>query len=93
MVSTAQAIALQTERQVAHWVLAASRLKLDDLASPQAWGHLERYLGLSLREHLGGVIKRLQQQADALAALQRAAQSPTARAEVRRKLLDFRKQY
>ena len=93
MVDTAQAIALQTERQVAHWVLAAARLKLDDLAAPQAWGHLEQYLGVSLRKHLAGVIDRLQRQADALAALQRAARSPTAHAEVRRKLLDFRRQY
>jgi hypothetical protein len=93
VVDTAQAIALQTERQVAHWALAAARLKLDDLASPQAWGHLEQYLGVSLRKHLAGVIDRLQRQADALAALQRAARSHTARAEVRRKLLDFRRQY
>ena len=93
MLDTAQAIALQTERQVAHWVLATQRLKLDDLAAPQAWGHLEQYLGVSLRKHLAGVIDRLQRQADALAALQRAARSPTAHAEVRRKLLEFRRQY
>lgn len=55
-----QAIHAQTERQVAHWTLAASRLKLDDLASPEAWGRLERYLGVSLRRHLTGVIDRLQ---------------------------------
>jgi hypothetical protein len=93
VVDTAQAIALQTERQVAHWVLATARLRLDDLASPQAWGHLEQYLGVSLRKHLAGVIDRLQRQANALTALQRAARSPTAQAEVRRKLLDFRRQY
>lgn len=93
MVDTAQAIALQTERQVAHWALAAARLKLDDLASPQAWGHLEQYLGVSLRKHLTGVIENLHRQAEALTALQRAARSPTAQAEVRRKLLDFRRQY
>lgn len=93
MVDTARAIEQQTERQIAHWQQAAERLKLDDLASPQAWGGLERYLGVALREHLGGVISRLQRQAEALGAMQRAALSPTAQAEVRRKLLDFRRQY
>jgi len=88
-----QAVHAQTERQVAHWALAASRLKLDDLASPEAWGHLERYLGVSLRRHLTGVIERLLGEANAVMAMQRAAQSPTALAEVRRKLLAFRQQY
>jgi hypothetical protein len=83
----------QTARQVAHWVLAASRLNLDDLASAAAWGHLERYLGLSLREHLNGVIKRLNREASSLEALHRAASSPGACAEVRRKLLAFRQRY
>ena len=48
---------------------------------------------MSLRSHLTGVIDRLVRQADALTAMQRAAQSPTAVAEVRRKLLAFRHQY
>ncbi len=74
-------------------MLAASRLQLDDLASPEAWGHLERYLGVSLRRHLTGVIDRLQAEATALAALQGAAHSPATAAEVRRKLLALRRQY
>lgn len=87
------AICVQTERQVAHWALAATRLKLDDLASPEAWGHLERYLGVSLRRHLTGVIDRLQGEANVLTAMQRAAKSPVAVAAVRRKLLALRQQY
>jgi hypothetical protein len=87
------AIRVQTERQVAHWALAASRLKLDDLASTEAWGHLERYLGIALRRHLTGVIDRLQGEANVLTAMQRAAQSPVAVAAVRRKLLALRQQY
>jgi len=90
--SLIQAVQTQTERQVAHWALAASRLKLDDLASREAWGRLERYLGVSLRRHLTGVIDRLHGDANVLTAMQRAAHSPTAMAEVR-KLLAFRKQY
>jgi hypothetical protein len=93
VINQIQAVHAQTERQVAHWALAASRLKLDDLASPEAWSRLERYLDVSLRRHLTGVIDRLQGEANVLTALQRAAQSPTAVAEVRRKLLAFRRQY
>jgi hypothetical protein len=93
VIDQTRAIHAQTERQVAHWALAAHRLNLDDLASAEAWGYLERYLGMSLRSHLTGVINRLQGQADVLTAMQRAAQSPTAAAEVRRKLLAFRHQY
>jgi hypothetical protein len=88
-----QAIRVQTERQVAHWALAVSRLELDDLASTEAWGHLERYLGVALRRHLTGVIDRLQGGANVLTAMQRAAQSPVAVAAVRRKLLALRQQY
>jgi hypothetical protein len=83
----------QSARQVAHWVLAAARLDLDELASREAWGHLERYLGVSLRRHLGGVIERLQGQGRVLTALHREARSPTARAEVRQRLLEFQRQY
>jgi hypothetical protein len=83
----------QNARQVAHWVLAAARLDLDALASPEAWGHLERYLGMSLRRHLCGAIERLRGQGRVLSTLHREAQSPTARAEVRRRLLEFQRQY
>ena len=84
---------MQTERQVAHWTLAADRLKLDDIASREAWGRLEQYLGLSLQRHLAGVIDRLRSEARALTAMQRAALSPTALAEIRRRLLAFRRRY
>ena len=82
----AAAIAAQTRRQVSHWVQAAARLVLDDLASAEAWGHLERYLGLSLRKHLQGVIERLQNEAQALSALQTAADSPASLAALQRRL-------
>src|SRR5262245_26599095 len=83
----------QIERQIAHWICAASRLTLDDLASQEAWGHLERYLGISLRRHLNGVIQRLHADASALEAQLRAARSGTAQREVQRRLLAFRHQY
>ena len=87
----------QIERQVAHWVCASLRLSLDDLASREAWGHLEQYLGISLRKHLGGVIERLHAEAAAMEALQRAARSrslqASAQVETHRKLVAFRHQY
>jgi hypothetical protein len=93
VVDAQQALGAQTARQVAHWVLAASRLDLDELASHEAWGRLERYLGLSLRRHLTGVIDRLNAQGRVLVTLDREARSATARAEVRRRLLAFERQY
>ena len=84
------AVREQSAREVAHWALAVSRLQLDDLASPQAWGRLERYLGVSLRRHLAGLLARLEQDGNALVAMQRAARTPLAISEVRRKLLAFR---
>jgi hypothetical protein len=87
------AIRLQTDRQVAHWLLAASRLTLDDLASPDAWSQLEQYLGVSLRKHLQGVIDRLIRSADVLNSMNRSAQTPAELVELRRRLLAFRRQF
>ncbi|BDI06688.1 hypothetical protein [Sphaerotilus microaerophilus] len=87
------AVGSQTDRQVAHWVLAAWRLNLDDLASQEAWSHLEQYLGISLRRHLQGTIDSLMSDARVLTTMNDEARSPTARAEVRHRLLAFRRQY
>jgi hypothetical protein len=87
------AIRVQIDRQIYHWASAVARLKLDDLASPEAWGRLEQYLGVALRRHLTKIIDRLQREVDALAALQRTAYSITALADLRRRLLNFRRQY
>ena len=93
MTDPAEAIRAQTERQVAHWSLAAFRLTLDDLAAPEAWRRLEQYLDVSLRRHLQGVIDRVRRSADVLMALNRSAQMPGELVEVRRKLLAFRRQF
>lgn len=87
------AAALQTQRQIAHWVLAASRLVLDDLAGEAAWGRLEQYLGLALRRHLQAKVDALAADAQVLMAHAQAARSPAAQAQVRRLLLAFRRQY
>ena len=76
------AIETQVARQVEHWVGAASRLRLDDLASSEAWGRMESYLGISVRRHLQGVIDRLAADARALQTLHAAASDEAALGEV-----------
>lgn len=87
-------IRTQLARQIAHWTHAAARLRnLDDLASPEAWNNLERYLGLSIRRHLSQVITGLNREAELLqsrlAAYVSIADYPT----VRKRLLAFRNHY
>ena len=83
----------QLARQVHHWVTAASRLDPDDLASPDAWSRLERYLGLALRKHLDGVIARLRRDAELLTATLRAAEGATGLHELQQRLLAFRRRF
>ncbi|NYT03000.1 MAG: hypothetical protein GKC10_09645, partial [Methanosarcinales archaeon] len=94
MSSPEVAIRMQLSRQVAHWTAAVDRLKnLDDLASPAAWNNLERYLGLSIRQHLTVVVEKLKRQADLLRAALYAASSRRELEGVRRLLLAFRQRY
>src|SRR5262245_44181898 len=89
-------VALKTQlaRQVAHWNIAAASLQnLDDLAAPSAWDGLERYLGLSIRQHVRGVVERLKRQAGLLRAALEAASSAAELGGVRRQLLVFRRLY
>jgi hypothetical protein len=92
-VSELDGIRSQLARQTTHWVSAARRLDPDDLASPESWSRLERYLGVSLRKHLEGVIARLGEDADVLTAMSRAAQTPTALRELQQRLLRFRRNF
>jgi len=87
------AVRAQLARQVSHWVAAAARLDPDDLASPEAWNRLERYLGLSVRKHLEGVIAHLCAEADVLTATLRTAESATALRELQQRLLVFRRRF
>lgn len=81
-------------RQARHWTQAATRLaRMDELASPEAWHRLERYLGTSVRDHLRGVIGRLTDQGGHLLSAVGQAQVPAEFVAARRKLLAFRRQY
>jgi hypothetical protein len=84
----------QLSRQINHWTIAVTRLqKLDDLASPEAWNNLERYLGLSIRQHLTQVTKGLVLQIRLLQASLEAASTLGDLEQVRRQLVEFRRKY
>lgn len=93
MTESFNAVRAQLARQVSHWVTAAARLDPDDLASAEAWNRLERYLGISIRKHLEGVIARLCAEADILTVTLRTAESATALRELQQRLLTFRRQF
>lgn len=94
MTDRERAIRTQLARQVAHWAAGAARLDvLEDLASASAWAGLERYVGLSIRQHLGACVKRLRLEATSLQAALDAASGLHALAAVRRQLLAYRRLY
>lgn len=94
MVESHVVIKTELARQVAHWTMASGRLQnLDDFASPPAWNSLERYLGLSVRQHLASVVAQLDREATLLQAALAAAFSIADLSDVRRKLLAFRTRY
>jgi hypothetical protein len=81
-------------RQVDHWTGAAARLaRLEDLAGPEAWGRLEQYLGVSLRDHLRGVVERAVRRGAVLREALHAAENDADLAGVRLQLLAFRRHY
>jgi len=84
----------QLARQVEHWGLATTRLgDFDNLASPNAWNGLERYLGTSIRQTLKSTVTRLQLQVDKLRFTLRAVQNDTELKRLQRQLVNFRKDY
>ncbi|MCE3244400.1 MAG: hypothetical protein K0S72_523 [Arthrobacter sp.] len=94
MSDPAGALKAQLGRQVVHWTKAAARLQdLDDLAAPTAWGNLERYLGVCLRQHLATVVAQLDREGVVLQSALAAAVSAADLLAVRRQLLAFRHRY
>ncbi|MEV7098133.1 hypothetical protein AB0M80_35365 [Amycolatopsis sp. NPDC051045] len=77
--------------QLAHW--RAATLAFDDLesfAAEWAWSSLEQYLGMTLRSYLAGVVDRLREAADTLAADVAKAQDEQQLAMLRRRVLAFK---
>ena len=94
VIDYSDAMQMQIARQVSHWTMAASRLgNLEDLASPNAWDSLERYVGVVLRHNLTEAVNRLQQEATALRAQWHAAKTDEQLRQVRRQLVTFRRRY
>jgi hypothetical protein len=88
------ALRRETGRQLEHWRLAALRLgDLDAVAPAAAWRGLEHYLGVSLRGTLRDIVARLLRTADDIARRLAAADSAEAVAQVRSRLLAFRRAY
>jgi hypothetical protein len=81
-------------RQVEHWTSAAVRLaRLEDFAGADAWGHLEQYLGVSLRAYLRGVVERTARRGEFLRAALDSANTAADLASVNRQLVTFRRHY
>ncbi|MCU1244423.1 MAG: hypothetical protein JWN02_333 [Acidobacteria bacterium] len=93
MAEQLDAVRAQLARQVVHWVTAAARLDPDDLASAESWSRLERYLGISIRKHLEGVIARLCAEADILTVTLRTADSAASLGELQQRLVAFRRKF
>ena len=88
------ALKMQVARQVAHWTLAVSRLEdLETVASPNAWGGLERYLGVTLRQNLEEAVGRLRRETAVLRAQLDAAQTADELERVRSHVVAFRRRY
>jgi hypothetical protein len=88
------ALRSQVARQVAHWTLAVSRLEdLETVASPIAWGGLERYLGVALRQNLVEAVARLRKETTVLRAQLDAARTANELERVRSHVVAFRRRY
>lgn len=88
------ALRAQLAAQVAHW--RAATLTLDDpesFATAAAWAGLEQYLGLTLRQHLAGVVDRLKRDADLLAAHAQTARSEAELERLRHRVLAFKRRF
>jgi hypothetical protein len=84
----------QLTRQVLHWSAATERLgDRTSFAAPQAWGAVERYLGVALRASLDQATSRLRAQALAVRAELSAARTPAELEAVRRRLVELRSRY
>lgn len=88
------AIRNQLSRQVEHWSMATARLNdLDNIASPNAWAGLERYLGTAIRHRLNEAATKLKWQINKLHANLKTANNETELKQIQQQLVSFRKGY
>jgi hypothetical protein len=94
VIEHAAALRTQLRVQVAHW--RAATLTLDDpesFAPTAAWAGLEQYLGLTLRQHLAGVVERLKRDADLLASELGSARDEVELERLHRRVVAFKRRY
>ncbi|MGW4646374.1 hypothetical protein [Kitasatospora sp. NPDC004289] len=90
----ASAVRFELTAQIAHWRTAIRGLAdLDNFAAPAAWQSLERYLGLTLRRHLEGLVHGVSLELDALEADLRAVRDRPDLARVTARLNRFRRRF
>lgn len=94
MADDTAAVRVQVARQVAHWRAAVVALDdFENFASASAWGNLEGYLGVAIRNHLTASVERLRRGADVLEAELRAAETIADLDRVRRLVVGFRRRF
>ena len=94
MTDATRALRTQVARQIAYWRIAVVGLReLENFASAAAWSGLERYLDITLRDHLSGAADRLAREADVLEAELRAADAGPDLEQLRRRVVSFRRRY
>ncbi len=82
------------KQQVSHWSVAASGLgNFETLASKQAWGRLEDYLGLAIRGELKNTLSRLQARAILMQTLVNSISSERDWERINNLLHGFRSEY
>ena len=84
----------QLSRQLEHWGSATSRLgDLNNLASPDAWNGLERYLGTTIRETLKSAVSALQLEINKLRVTLKTIKNDDELNHIQLQLVEFRKDY
>jgi hypothetical protein len=94
VIEHAAALRTQLRAQVAHW--RAATVTLDDpgsFAPTEAWAGLEQYLGLTLRQHLAGVVERLKHDAELLATELRSACDEAELERLHHRVVAFKRRY
>lgn len=90
-----QAVADDLQRQIAHWLAAASTfLDAEEFASEQAWRAVESQVGLPLRRHLSVIVRELLAMGRAALALAQSAQrDPSELPAAGRAIQQFRRRF
>ncbi len=90
-----QAVADDLERQIAHWLAAATTfLDAEEFASAEAWRAVEGQVGLPLRRHLSVIVRELLAMGRAALALARSARrDPSELPAAARAIQQFRRRF